>query len=69
MPHYGVGPDLSFLDKEIEHGRRTHGPWTCRLDKQPPKAQISNVGNLIMSITAPNDPDDLRCVDPRGMPS
>jgi len=37
MPHYGVGTDPSSLDKEIEHGRRTHGPWTCRLDKQTPK--------------------------------
>src|SRR5882672_12748420 len=61
MPHYGVGPELSFLHKEIERGRRTHSHWTCRLDKQPPKAQIPNLGNLITSVTAPNDPDALRC--------
>lgn len=69
MPHYGVGPDLSFLDKEIERSRRTHGPWTCRLDKQPPQAQILNLGDFVTSITAPKDPDALRCLDSRVTPS
>jgi hypothetical protein len=69
VPNYSVGPDLSIFDHEIEHGRRPHGPWTCGLDKQPSKAQIPNLGNLIASITAPNDQDDFRCVDPRLVPS
>ncbi len=69
MPHYGVGPDLSFVDKEVECGRRTHGPWPWRLDKQAPQAQIPNLGNFVTSITAPKDPDAVRCRDSRVKPS
>jgi hypothetical protein len=38
MPHYGVGSDLTLLDKEIKSGRGPYGSWACGLDEQTTKA-------------------------------
>jgi len=69
VPHNGVGADASLLDKEIKRGDRTHGPRTCRLDKQTPQAQIPNLGDFVTSIIAPKDPDALRRLHSRVKPS
>jgi hypothetical protein len=41
-PHYGLGPDLPFLDKKIKFHGRTHLPWLPGLNKQTTKAQVAN---------------------------
>jgi hypothetical protein len=33
MPHDGVGSDLSLLDKKIDFGGKTHGPWISCFDE------------------------------------
>jgi hypothetical protein len=63
MLHYGVGPDLSFLDQKIKLGLCTHDNWLSRLDKQAALAQILNSRSVVTSITAPVDPDLLGCLD------
>jgi hypothetical protein len=42
MPHYGVGPDLSFLDEKFKFGLCTHDYWLSRLDKQTTQTHIPN---------------------------
>ncbi len=68
MPHDRLGADLAFLDEKIEPGFRTHRPWTWRIKKQTSRAQVSDGGNFISTITTPIDPDIFRCLDARGMP-
>jgi hypothetical protein len=68
MPHDRLGPDLAFLDKKIEPGFRTHRPCSWGSDKQTSRAQVSDGGNFISTITTPIDPDIFQSLDARGMP-
>ncbi len=38
MPHDRLGPDLSFLDEEIELGFHSHRPWTRSSNGQTSRA-------------------------------
>jgi hypothetical protein len=68
MAHDRLGPDLAFLDKKIEPGFRTHRPCSWGSDKQTSRAQVSDGGNFISTITTPIDPDIFQSLDARGMP-
>src|SRR5260370_35138941 len=67
MPHHRLGPDLAFLDKEIEPSFRAHRPWTWGSNKQTSPAQAQDSGNFIHTFTPPIDPDTVPALDPRGM--
>jgi len=68
MPHDSVGPDLSFLDKKINFGRRTHISWVSCFDKQTTQAHVPNSSSLVTLVTPPVDPDALGYLDPRVEP-
>jgi len=40
MPHDRLGPDLSFLDEEIDLGFHFHRPWIWSSNEQTSQAQI-----------------------------
>jgi hypothetical protein len=69
MPHYGRGPDLSFLDQKFELDPCTNDRWLWRLNKQTAHAQIPNSRKVVTSSTPPVDPNALGCLDSRVVPS
>src|SRR5258706_1769582 len=68
MPHNGLNPYLSLLDKKIKLDRRTHRCWLCCFDKQTTQAQIPNSRCLLTFVRTPRDPNVHLCLDPRKEP-
>jgi len=69
MPHDGLSPYRSLLDKKIKFDRRTHRCWLCCLDKQTTQAQIPNSWSLLTSVKTATDPNVHPCLDPREEPT
>ena len=52
MPHHRVGPDLSFLHKEIQPGLDAFGPWLVCLDEQASHAHIPYTRDILLFATS-----------------
>ena len=68
MPHDGLGADLAFLDEKIDFGFRPYRLWNRGSNKQTCGAQVPDAGDIILTITAPTDPDPVGRLDAGGMP-
>ena len=69
MAHNCFGPDLSFLYKKIQLSFDAQGAWTLGSNVQPPYAQVPYARNIIDTITTPIDPDAVRGLGARSMPT
>ena len=63
MPHHRVGPDLSFLHKEIQPGLDAFGPWLVCLDEQASHAHIPYTRDILLFATLPVHPHISVCRD------
>jgi hypothetical protein len=56
----GVGLDATFLNQEVESGRRAFFHFEIRgLDEEALDADVEDAGDVVAAIASPADPDVL----------
>jgi hypothetical protein len=69
VSYNSVGPDLTFLHKEMKLGRHSCNCGVVCFDEQTSHAQIPHWGYMLMPSRTPIHIDTIECLDSRVNPS